>query len=164
MGPTPSLTDSTCVQGIVISPAARCRAKHIEIHYHYVRDHVARNRFVLCCVNTFENAADDLTKPLPRAAHTKCVALMGLSVRDSTAFDGSAIIAELEYRAVRERGPLRARYFSLPLCLFPPASHSTHLSAARVFGCRANIFVLNFDVCIYFCCIIVVTLPTPPER
>ena len=41
MGPTPILTDSTGVQGMMISPAARCRTKHIEIHYHYVRDHVA---------------------------------------------------------------------------------------------------------------------------
>ena len=89
-------TDSTGVQGMVISPAARCRTKHIGIHYHYVRDHVARNRFVLRRVDTSENAADDLTKPLPRAAHTKCVALMGLSVRDSTAFDRSSIIAGLE--------------------------------------------------------------------
>ena len=96
MGPTPIITDSTGVQGMVISPAARCRTKYIEIHYHYVCDHVARNRFVLRRVDTSENAADDLTKPLPRAAHTKCVALMGLSVRDSTAFDRSAIIAGLE--------------------------------------------------------------------
>ena len=41
MGPTPFFTDSTGVQGMVISPAARCRTKHIEIHFHYVRDHVA---------------------------------------------------------------------------------------------------------------------------
>ena len=82
MGPTPIFTDSTGVQGMVILPAARCRTKHIEIHYHYVRDHVARNRFVLRRVDTSENAADDLTKPLPQAAHTKCVARMGLFVRD----------------------------------------------------------------------------------
>ena len=81
---------------MLISPTAKCRTKHIEIHYHYVRDHVPQNRFVLRRVDTSENAADDLTKPLPRAAHTKCEALMGLSVRDSTALDRSAIIAGLE--------------------------------------------------------------------
>ena len=96
MGPIQNFTDSIGVQGMVISPAARCRTKHIEIHYHYVRDHVAQNRFVLRRVDTSENAADDLTKPLPRFADTKCEALMGLSVRDSTAFDRSAIVAGLE--------------------------------------------------------------------
>ena len=49
MGPTPIFTDSTGVQGMVISPTSRCRTKHIEIHYHYVRDHVAQDRFV-CAV------------------------------------------------------------------------------------------------------------------
>ena len=29
-----------------LSPAASCRTKHIEVHYHYVRDHVKRTRFV----------------------------------------------------------------------------------------------------------------------
>ena len=96
IGPTPIFTDSTGLQGMVISLAARCRTKHIEIHYHSVRDHVARNRFVLRRVDTSENTADDLTKPLPRAAHTKCVALIGLSVRDSTPFGRSAIITGLE--------------------------------------------------------------------
>ena len=96
MGPASFFTDTTGVQGMVISPAARCRTKHIEVHYHYVRDHVVRNRFVLRRVHMSENAADDLTKPLPQATHTKYVALMGLSVRDSTAFDRSAIIAGLE--------------------------------------------------------------------
>ena len=81
---------------MVILRAAWCHTKHIEIHYHYVRDHVAQNHFVLRCADTSENAADDLTKPLPQAAHTKCVALMGLFVRDSTALDRSAIIAGLE--------------------------------------------------------------------
>ena len=93
MGPTQSFTDSTVLQGMVISPAAKCRTKHIEIHYHYVRDHVAPNRFVLRHVDTLANAANDLTKLIPQAAHTKCVALMGLSLSNSTAFDRSAIIA-----------------------------------------------------------------------
>ena len=61
-----------------------------------MRDHVAQNRYVLRRVDTSKNAANDLTKPIPRAAHTKCVALMGLSERDSTAFDRSAIIGGLE--------------------------------------------------------------------
>ena len=96
MEPTPFFTDSTDVQGMVISPAARCHTKHIEIHYHFVRDHVTRNRFVVHRVDTSENAADDLTLPLSQAAHTKCVALMGLSVRVSTAFDRSTIISGLK--------------------------------------------------------------------
>ena len=69
IGPTPTLTDATGVQGIVITPAPTCRTQHIEVHYHYVRYHVARNRFVPRRVDTSKTAGDDLTKPLPRVAH-----------------------------------------------------------------------------------------------
>ena len=57
MGPTPILTGLTGVQEMVILPAVRCHTKHIEVQYHYVRDHVAQNRFVQRRVDTSENAA-----------------------------------------------------------------------------------------------------------
>ena len=66
------------MQGMVFSPAARFHVKRIRIHYHYVRDHVARKHFVMRHVDTSKKGVDDLTKPLLRAAHTKCVPLMGL--------------------------------------------------------------------------------------
>ena len=79
---------------MVLSPAARCRTKHIEVHYYYVMDHVKRGRFVLKRVALKENVADNLTKPLPRSEHSKCAALMGLSVHASPDFDLRAVLAE----------------------------------------------------------------------
>ena len=40
-GATPIFTDSTGAQAIINNPSNRARTKHIEIHYHYARQHVA---------------------------------------------------------------------------------------------------------------------------
>jgi hypothetical protein len=42
------------------------RSKHIEIHYHYIRDMVQRGALKLQYISTDEQVADVLTKPLSR--------------------------------------------------------------------------------------------------
>ena len=42
------------------------RSKHIEIHYHYIRDMVQRGALKLLYVSTDEQVSDVLTKPLSR--------------------------------------------------------------------------------------------------
>ena len=42
--PTPIFTDSTGAQAIINNPCNQARTKHIEIHCHYVRQHVAAGR------------------------------------------------------------------------------------------------------------------------
>jgi hypothetical protein len=42
------------------------RSKHIEIHYHYIGDMVQRGALKLQYINTDEQVADVLTKPLSR--------------------------------------------------------------------------------------------------
>src|SRR4030095_2835605 len=43
------------------------RSKHIEVRYHLLRDLVEKKEIKLIYVSSNENAADGLTKPLPRA-------------------------------------------------------------------------------------------------
>ena len=42
------------------------RAKHINIKYHAIRDHVSNNEIVVTQINSEDNLADQLTKVLPR--------------------------------------------------------------------------------------------------
>jgi hypothetical protein len=46
------------------NPVFHDRSKHIEIHYHYIRDMVQRGALKLQYINTDEQVADVLTKPL----------------------------------------------------------------------------------------------------
>ena len=90
-GATPIFTDSTGAQAIVSNPCNRARTKHIEIHYHYARQHVAAGKLDYRRVKSSENSNDVLTKPLPRAAHSYCAFMMGLDVEGSKAFDLTAL-------------------------------------------------------------------------
>ena len=41
--------------------------KHIEIRYHFIRDHIRQGEIELKYVNTHDNLADIFTKPLDEA-------------------------------------------------------------------------------------------------
>ena len=43
------------------------KTKHIEIQYHFIRDHIRRGEIELNYVNTHDNLADIFTKPLDEA-------------------------------------------------------------------------------------------------
>ena len=58
---TPILTDSTGTQAIIINPCKRARTKHITIHYHYARQHMAAGRLDYRRVKSSENSSDVLT-------------------------------------------------------------------------------------------------------
>ena len=90
-GATPIFTDSTGTQAIISNPCNRARTKHIDIHYHYARQHVAAGRLDYKRVKSSENSSDVLTNPLPRAAHSYCSFMMGLNVESSKAFDLSVL-------------------------------------------------------------------------
>lgn len=48
------------------NPVHHKRSKHIDIRYHYIREHVVANDIKLTYINSQEQLADLLTKPLPR--------------------------------------------------------------------------------------------------
>ena len=48
------------------NPVHHKRSKHIDVRYHYIREKVESNDIILIYVNTQEQLADLLTKPLPK--------------------------------------------------------------------------------------------------
>ena len=65
---------------IALSTAAKFhqRTKHIDLRYHFIREHVDNGSFTLIWVPTHLNVADVLTKALPRPAFTQFCSLLGL--------------------------------------------------------------------------------------
>jgi hypothetical protein len=61
----------------------RARIRHIEVHYHYVRDKVNDGIIRLDYLNTKDMLADMLTKSLQKAEHARFTALLGLRRRQN---------------------------------------------------------------------------------
>ena len=57
------------------------RNKHIDVTFHYKRDCVEQNKVRLEKVDSQDQAADSLTKPLLRLAHERIMRLQGLTSR-----------------------------------------------------------------------------------
>ena len=53
------------------------RTKHIDVHYHFVRDIVTQGEIIVHQISTEENLADMLTKTLPAAKFKKCLDIIG---------------------------------------------------------------------------------------
>jgi len=56
------------------------RSKHIDIHYHYVRECLINHKFTVDYISTEENVADIFTKPLDAAKHSKFTQQLGCAV------------------------------------------------------------------------------------
>jgi hypothetical protein len=57
--------NQSCIK-MTENPVFQDRSKHIEIHYHFIRDMVQRGALKLQYISTDEQVADVLTKPLSR--------------------------------------------------------------------------------------------------
>ena len=69
--PTMLNVDNQAAISIIKNPVCSSRTKHIELRYHLVRDYYERKIISVQHVPTESNAADLLTKPLPRIAHCR---------------------------------------------------------------------------------------------
>ena len=72
------LTDNQGAMALAKNPNHHQRSKHIEVRYHYVRQQVAKRTIRLDYVATADQAADQLTKPLSKVQHDRCLAAMGI--------------------------------------------------------------------------------------
>ena len=63
---TTIFTDSKSALAIVRNPFFHACTKHIEVHYHYVRERLFAGEIGLAYVPTQDNIADLFTKALPR--------------------------------------------------------------------------------------------------
>ena len=60
----PIKCDNTSAISLTKNPIQHCRTKHIEIRYHFIRDHVKKCDIVLESVDTLHQLANIFTKPL----------------------------------------------------------------------------------------------------
>ena len=72
------LTDNQGAMALAKNPNHHQRSKHIDVRYHYVRRQVAKRVIRLDYVATTDQAADQLTKPLSKVQHDRCLAAMGI--------------------------------------------------------------------------------------
>lgn len=54
------------------------RSKHIDVRFHFIRDHLNRNTIGLGYINTNDLCADVLTKNLNKIKHLNCIKFIGL--------------------------------------------------------------------------------------
>ena len=66
----PLLCDNESAIKIAHNPVLHGKTKHIEIQYHFIRDHIARGDIELGYIPTKDQLADIFTKPLDEARFT----------------------------------------------------------------------------------------------
>ena len=76
-------SDSQGSIALAHNPDHHARTKHIDIRYHFIRQHVADKTIALSFVGTQAMAADIFTKPLEYVAYERGVRMLGLSESSS---------------------------------------------------------------------------------
>ncbi|GKB01473.1 hypothetical protein Tco_0829517 [Tanacetum coccineum] len=74
----PILCDNTSAIAISNNPVLHSRTKHINMRYHFIRDHILKGDIELHFVPTELQLADIFTKPLAEPSFTRLVAELGL--------------------------------------------------------------------------------------
>jgi hypothetical protein len=81
----PLLCDNESAIRMADNPVEHSRTKHIDIQYHFLRDHQPRGDIEIAYINTKEQLADIFTKPLDEKTFTKL--RHELNILDSRNFD-----------------------------------------------------------------------------
>ncbi|GJZ20864.1 cysteine-rich receptor-like protein kinase 8 [Tanacetum coccineum] len=77
-GPTPIYCDNAFAIALASNPIQHARTKHIEIDCHFVRDKIKSNHVLPTFIPTRLQAADVLTKGIPKALHYNCLSKFGI--------------------------------------------------------------------------------------
>nr|GEZ85436.1 retrovirus-related Pol polyprotein from transposon TNT 1-94 [Tanacetum cinerariifolium] len=101
--------DNTSAISISDNPVLHSRTKHIDIKYHFIRDHILKDDIKLYFVPTDLQLADIFTKPLAEPSFTRLVAEL-----DAIATLGLSDEKEPERTSedLAHLSPLRLRFFS----------------------------------------------------
>jgi hypothetical protein len=81
----PLLCDNESAIRMADNPVAHSRTKHIDIRYHFLRDHQQKGDIEIAYVNTQNQLADIFTKPLDEETFSKL--RNELNILDSQNFD-----------------------------------------------------------------------------
>jgi hypothetical protein len=81
----PLLCDNESAIRMAENPVEHNRTKHIDIRYHFLRDHQQRGDIEIAYVNTKDQLADTFTKPLDEKTFSKL--RNELNILDSWNFD-----------------------------------------------------------------------------
>ncbi|GKA45943.1 retrovirus-related pol polyprotein from transposon TNT 1-94 [Tanacetum coccineum] len=76
--PTPIYCDNASEIALASNPIQHARTKHIKIDCHFGRDKVKSNHIIPTFIPTRLQAADVLTKGIPKALHYKCLSKFGI--------------------------------------------------------------------------------------
>ena len=76
--PTTICADNQAAIFLATNPAQQTRIKHMDIHYHYIREQVEDQRVTICHIPGEDNPADLFTKPLGRIKVEKFKESIGL--------------------------------------------------------------------------------------
>ena len=76
--PVTILGDNQGAIALAKNPHDNRRSKHIDVRYHWIRNHVNEGNFILNWIPTAEMAADGLTKPLPTPGFIRFKSMIGL--------------------------------------------------------------------------------------
>jgi hypothetical protein len=74
----PIFCDNTSAIAISNNPVQHSRTKHIDIRYHFIREHVMNETVVLHFVPTEDQLADIFTKPLDESTFSRLVGELGM--------------------------------------------------------------------------------------
>ena len=75
---TPIFRDNTSAIAITNNPVLHSRTKHIDIRYHFIRDHVMKGDVELHFMPTENQLADLFTKPLDESRFNFLVSKLGM--------------------------------------------------------------------------------------
>ena len=74
----PLLCDSTSVISVAKNPVLHSKTKHIDVRYHFLRDHQEKGDIEFCHVDTQNQLADIFTKPLDQATFARLRGELGV--------------------------------------------------------------------------------------
>ena len=74
--PTTIFCDNQCAVGIALDTIKPKRTKSIDMRFHWMRDRIAQNQFIVTWRKGADNLADFFTKPLPVHVHQSIMPLL----------------------------------------------------------------------------------------
>jgi hypothetical protein len=81
VGSVPLDIDCKSALRLTHNPEFHSKSKHIDVEHHFIREKAEEGESNTMRVNTKDNLADILTKPLRREAHESLIMRVGLSRR-----------------------------------------------------------------------------------